>query len=182
MAPSPSKVLTDLLLLERLENTRTPPWSLRSKVHKLVHDERSHLSPHVWVFWGLPYQQIFDGIGQNLRFRRTMRSNTGIGRPMNVYDGSKYRLRDFLDLEDDGGIAFVHDAHRLLRGPGTETYFKGFLDLWKSRFPTKQIVFLSEGEFFRRFDGMEHVKVSNGIVDEGPWPGGLHEDEEVPGL
>ena len=100
MAPIHSKVLTDLLLAERFEKTKNPPWSLRSKVYKLLHDERSHLSPHVWVFWGLPYQKMFDGIGHNLRFRRTMGSNTGTDRPMRVYDGSKYSLRDFLDLEE----------------------------------------------------------------------------------
>ena len=189
MAPIHSKVLTDLLLAERFEKTQNPPWSIRSKVYKLLHDERSHLSPHVWVFWGLPYQKMFDGIGHNLRFRRTMGSNTGTDRPMRVYDGSKYSLREFLDLEDDDGIVFVHNARRLsIQGlSGKETYLKGFASLWKTRFPKKQIVFLSEGEFFKWFDGIEHVKVSDGVVDVGFWhveskEKGLDSPEEVPEL
>ena len=175
MAPVHSKVSTDLLLAERLENNK-PPWSLRSRIYTLIEDERSDLSPHVWVFWGTPYQKLFDGIGHNLRFRRTMKENTGIGRPMRVYDGSKYTLRDFLDLEDDGGIAFIHNAHFLSKGrSGTESYFKAWVQLWQTRFSKKQIVFMSDGEFVpwlgdRGFDGIEHVKVTNGAVDVGYLP------------
>ena len=175
MAPVHSKVSTDLLLAERLENNK-PPWSLRSRIYTFIEDERSDLSPHVWVFWGTPYQKIFDGIGHNLRFRRTMKSNNGLGRPMCVYDGSKYSLRDFLDLPVDNGIAFVHNAHLSLKGrSGTEAYFKSWVQLWKARFPKKQIVFMSDGEFLswlgeRGFDGMEHVKVTEGTVDVGYWP------------
>ena len=151
-----------------------PPFSLSSQIHRLLEDERhEHISPHVWVFWGSPYQEIFDGIGRCLRHRRTMQRNTGLGRPMRVYDGSKHVLQDFLDLPEDGGIAFVHKANSLrIRGhSGTDAYFKGFLALFKAKFPQNQIVFMSQGRFFREFDDMKHVKVTDGVVDVGWfWP------------
>ena len=92
---------------------------------------------------------------------------------MRVYEGSKHSLQDFLDVEEDGGIAFVHEANRLrIRGhSGTDAYFKGFLTLFKSRFPQNQIVFMSKGNFFREFDDMKHVRVIDGVVDVGWfWP------------
>ena len=173
MPPQHSQNLNDLLLKERFEPTKLE-YSLSSQIHRLLEDERHyHISPHVWVFWGSPYQAIFDGIGRCLRHRRTLQSNNGLGRPMHVYDGSKHTLHDFLDLPEDGGIAFVHKANCLrVRGhSGTDAYFKGFVALFKAKLPRNQIVFMSEGRFFREFDDMKHVKVTDGVVDVGwYWP------------
>ena len=94
----------------------------------------------------------------------------GASRPMHVYDGYKHTLRDFLDLPEDGSIAFVHEAHRL-RGKATEEYFKGFKKLFEPKYRNNQIAFLSEGPFFRQLSEMESVKIADGKVDVGWfWP------------
>ena len=89
---------------------------------------------------------------------------------MRVYEGRKHSMRDFLDLPEDGGIAFVYEARRL-RGKAAEDYFKGFKKLFESKYPQKQIVFLSQGPFFRQLPEMEHVRIDDGKVDvDWFWP------------
>ena len=77
---------------------------------------------------------------------------------------------DFLDLPEDGSIAFVQEAHRL-RGNVAEEYFKGFKKLFESKYPQNQIVFLSEGPFLRPLPEMEQIKITNKKVDmDWAWP------------
>ena len=90
--------------------------SILSHVSRMIEPERHpDLSPHVWVFWGKPYPQIFNGIGRCIQFLKIQDQAMwpGASRPMHVYEGYKHTLRDFLDLPEDGSIAFVHEAHRL---------------------------------------------------------------------
>ena len=79
-------------------------------------------------------------------------------------------MRDLLDIPEDGSIAFIHEAHRL-RGKSTEDYFRGFKKLFESKYRRNQIVFLSQGPFFRQLPEMEHVKITDGKVDvDWFWP------------
>ena len=81
-------------------------------------------------------------------------------------------MRDFLDLEDDGSVAFVHEAHRLkrVRLSHTEDYFKTFISLFKGRFSKNKLVFLSAEPFFRQLPNMKHVGIKDGKVDNEGWP------------
>ena len=166
MAPVHSQPLTNMLLLGKEEEMKVP-FSLGSQVMKLLREPDWIVPPvSVWVFWGEPYDQIFEGLGRCLRHQKTLPWNTGIGRPMRVYEGHKHSMGDFLSVEPDGGITFVHEAHRL-RGPKSTAYFKGFKRFFEDRYPRNQIVFMSKGPFGKELPGMEHVKVIDGEVDCG---------------
>ena len=145
--------------------------SILNQVRRMIEPQRHRdLSPHIWVFWGSKYPEIFDGIGRSIRLLKRDPEYPGVSRPMHVYEGHKHKLRDFLDLPKDGGIAFVHEANRL-RGNVSEEYFKVFKKLFESKYSQNQIVFLSEGPFLRLFPEMEQIKISNNKVDVGWfWP------------
>ena len=145
--------------------------SILNQVRRMIEPERHRdLSPHIWVFWGKVYPEIFDGVGRSIRFLKRDPEYPGVSRPMHVYEGHKHKLRDFLDLPEDGGIAFVHEAQRL-RGNVTEDYFKVFKKLFESKYARNQIVFLSEGPFLRLFPEMEQIKITNKKVDvDWFWP------------
>jgi hypothetical protein len=92
-------------------------------------------------------------------------------------------MRDFLDLPDDGSIAFVHEAHRLRgisrRDPTSESfeaYFKAFQILFESKYSRNQLVFLSEEPFLRELPKMECIKITRGKVDGCSWS----QQEEAP--
>ena len=172
--PKKSEALTQNLLKER---DGKPPRTSLSQMVRLIEPERDpNLSPHIWVFWGKPYQDIFDGIGHCLH-HLSERGWDGSSRPKHVYEGHSHSMRDFLDLPEDGSIAFVHEAHRL-RGtarsrPGEsfEAYFKVFQRLFESKYSRNQLVFLSSEPFLRELPEMEHVKITKGRVDVGWfWP------------
>ena len=163
-------LLTNAFLEDREEESKVP-FTLSSQVLKLLREPGWILPPtQVWVFWGEPYQMIFDRIGRCLRYRRTKVNNTGAGRTMRVYEGHKHSLDDFLNLEEDE-ISFVHEAHRL-RGSKSQGFFQGFVRLFTARYPRNQIVFMSPGHFGKEMPGVvEHVKVIDGEVDVGwYWP------------
>ena len=169
-----SEALTQSLLKEREGKA---PRSILSQMALLIEPERSqHLSPHIWVFWGKPYQDIFDGIGHCLQ-HLSEKGWDGSTRPKRVYEGHLHTMRDFLDLPDDGSIAFVHEAHRLRgtartrQGEGFEAYFKVFQRLFQSKYLRNQLVFLSPEPFLRQLPEMENVKIVKGKVDVGWfWP------------
>ena len=172
--PTHSKALTCSLLEEREEAVSR---SILSQVATLIEPERNRdLSPHIWVFWGESCEEIFNGIARCIQYfkdcdnQRDDKRWPGAVRPMHVYEGHKHSMRDFLDLPEDGGIAFVHQAHRL-RGKTTENYFRGFKKLFESKHPQNQIVFLSQGPFLRQLPEMEHVRITDGKVDvDWFWP------------
>ena len=106
--------------------------SILNQVRRVIEPERRRdLSPHIWVFWGQVYPEIFDGVGSAIRLLKRDPGYPGVSRPMRVYEGDKRKLRDFLDLPQDGGIAFIHEANRL-RGNVTADYFKVFKKLFLS--------------------------------------------------
>ena len=126
-----SQLLTTRLLQDRFDE-HPVSYCVRSQAQRVL-DSDFQEAPEIWVFAAQksdyeedPYEQLLDALGAGLR---DMRNRFNIDRPMRVYEGHKYSLRDFLDLEDDGGVAFVHQAHRMkrVRFSHTEDYFRTFM-------------------------------------------------------
>ena len=120
MAPQYSQYLTNKLLKQRSEKKK-PDFGLMVQIYNLLDNTNS--MDIVWEFESLPYKQGFDAIGLCLRYHQAMKRR-GSERVIRVYDGYQHCLKDFLEIQNDGGVIVIHNAHWLqkrARGPTVPT-------------------------------------------------------------
>ena len=139
------------------------PLELTPYVNRLAGPDRAFWDNRFWHFWGRPYIDVFEAFGSALRALK-------LARPIRVYDCNGLNLMELLELEDDGGIVVLHEAHKLhprMTRKRMVRYVQTFLEKFADRCPSSQLVFLGPLGFFHEWPDINYVKADNGTVRSG---------------